>query len=148
MARGNRQSTRNVVPDKEDVIDRVLEARVRGDCNRQISAREGIAWITCEKYYKEGLRRTGLLEDIELVIKRERMRIDRAYDKCTRDYLAGKCKATEFVAMAVLFSKYNGLDRHLDAVTPEIAPPLMRLEISQVPFELPPDKNQPTGQQE
>lgn len=144
----NHQSTRNKVPNKEDVIERVLEARVRGDCNKQISEREGIAWITSEKYYQEGLRRTGLLEDIELVIKRERMRVDRAYDKCTRDYLSGKCKATDFASMAALFSKYNGIDKHLDAATPEKMPPLMRLEVSQVPFELPPTRNQSTEPQE
>lgn len=146
--KGNTASTRNKVPDKDEKILRILERKIRGDSTAEIARDEGIHWQTCEKFYQEGLRVTGLLEDIEVLVKREVLRIDRAYDKCTRDYMDGKCKAADFVAMAGLHWKLNGIDRHLGSATPEIQPPLMKLEISQVPFELPPPTKQPTESQE
>lgn len=135
---GNKQSTRNYIPDKDLMIDRIVSRRIGGDTNGVIAKDEKISHHTAEKYYREGLRRAGLLEDVELVLKREIMRVDRAYDKCTRDYLASKCKASEFVSMANIYWKLNGIERNLDTIVKEVLPPAVQVEVKQVPFELPP----------
>lgn len=147
MPKGNWKSTRNRIPDDEKVELKlkIVEDRIAGKCNYLIAKERGISPITSEKLYLEALKESVAVDPVLLLV-RERRRIETVYDKVTRDMLASKCKAVDFVAIAKLANAYNGVDLLLDTIAPEELPAMMRIEVKTVPFEKPEQLEQSINQ--
>lgn len=142
--KGNTQSTRNQIPEeeRENLKKVVFEAIVQGTSRNELAKTHGVAWETIDKLFTLALDEAGKAEDPASILRRDLVRMERAYDKCTRDYHAGRCKATEFTTMSAHWHKYNGVDRLIDTIAPQQQYVSLKVEVVPTEIELPPDVNQ------
>jgi hypothetical protein len=137
--KGNPHATRSRIPDdeKERVTPIIVEGILHGKSRAALAIELGLSWHTVDKYFEEGMVALPGVQDTKVLVKREVTRMERALDKATADYHAGKCKVTDFVAASAHYCKYSGIDRAIEVVTAAAQPDLLNVAVHQVEVEMP-----------
>ena len=136
----------SIPPDvKEDLVNQITIMKLEGEINHTISKRLGIAWDTVEKYWDEVLAKAGVQVDAVRLIQERRMVTERLLSKSIRDFYTAKSGIKEVAIAMELADKYNGVTTSLTTETLDKLPPLLTVEVKNVPFEIPPVQLDPTS---
>jgi hypothetical protein len=137
---GNHYATRNVIPEDERLAlkHKAFELSLEGHNFAEIGRALKISPVTAQKYFVQLVVELDSKQDYEFLLKREQARTERMYNKAILRYYEGKYTPMEVAVAAKLANKWNGLDAYLEKVDPTPATALLKVEVTQVPIQLPP----------
>lgn len=136
----NRKRTSISVDLKQELINRITVLKLEGENNHSISNELGIAWETVDKYWDEVLEKAGVQIDAVKLIKERQMVTERLVGKSIRNFYSGVSPIRDVAIAVELADKYNGITAHLAIETPDKLPAMLNIEVTNIPFELPPEK--------
>lgn len=132
---------------KAELLLQIAELRYRGLTFGGIATELKISYQTVAKYFNEVISASKPPDPVHLVTE-YRESTSRMVDRAIGEYYKGRMQPKEVIAMMDFANKFNGVNKHLESVTPERPPNLLQIEVVNVPFELPPTREQPTEPQE
>lgn len=130
---------------KAQLLIEIAELKYLGETYGGVATKLKISHQTVVKYWKEILQATLPPDPAELVIEYRGI-TRRIAEKAIQDFHKGKAFAKDAIAAIQFANDFNGVNTYLDSATPERPPNLLQLEITQVPFELPPSREQSINQ--
>jgi hypothetical protein len=143
--RGNTKSTRTSIPDEEKEVlkKRIFELHLEGVNFTDIGKELGIHHLTAQRYFEKLISEMSLEQDLDFLWKRERARTERMYTKAIFRYYEGIYTPSEVREAAKMANKWNGLEAYSERVDPNPATSLLKVEVVQIPIEMPPTKKLP-----
>lgn len=125
---------------KSELKSRITVLKLEGHNNHSISIEIGCAWETVDKYWDEILEEAGEKVDAVKLIKERRMVTERLVGKSIRDFYAGRVPIKDVGIALQIADNYNGVTALLATETPEKLPTLLSIEVMNIEFEKPPER--------
>lgn len=123
---------------KEQLVRDIVEHRLQGQSFGWIATKLKCAQSTAEKYFNEVMRESQLIDPAMLVAEYCGM-TKRLLDKALKDHYLNKVSIKDVEIALNLATRFNGVNIHLESVTPERLPDVLTIEVRSIPFEKPPD---------
>jgi hypothetical protein len=121
----------------EEIRIRALELGLEGCSFSEIARKLRINHVTAKKYFEEKIVKMYEDRDLEFLLSKERARTERIYDKAVQRYYEGKYTPTDVATAAKMANRWNGLEAYAEKVDPSPAVSLLKVEVVQVPIQLP-----------